>query len=75
MAAVLQEDRLDDEGLAARIVARLERQGFGEVSDRQRDSRLRKLDSAIAAAELEAREQARAEALAEVERQFGGIAA
>src|SRR5947207_14322232 len=53
LAAVLYEDRLDDDRLAARIVARLERQGFGEASDRQRDSRLRQLESSITEAEQE----------------------
>ena len=37
--AVLAEDLLADDGLAGRIVARLERQGFGEFSDRQKGSK------------------------------------
>jgi hypothetical protein len=75
LAQVLAEDALDDEGLAGRIVARLERQGFGELSDRQRNQRRAKLVSAIAEAEQELREAAKAEAIAAVERQYAGEAA
>jgi hypothetical protein len=70
LAAVLHEDRLDDVGLAGRIVARLERQGFGELSDRQRGSKLKALDSAIVAAEQELLAARKQEALEQVERQF-----
>jgi len=72
LAAVLSEDRLDDGALAGRIVARLERQGFGDLTDRAKKQRLAKLDEAIAAAEQEllaARKQA---ALEQVEREFAG---
>jgi hypothetical protein len=75
LAQVLAEDALDDEGLAGRIVARLERQGFGELSDRQRTQRRAKLVSAIVEAEQELREAAKAEAIAAVERQYAGEAA
>jgi hypothetical protein len=75
LAQVLAEDRLADEGVAARIIARLEAQGFGEISGRQKAQRLAKLDAAIAAAEHEAREAAKSEALAAVEREFAGGAA
>jgi hypothetical protein len=75
LAAVLQEDRLDDDGLAARIVARLERQGFGELSDRLKGSKLKAIDEKIAAATAELREARKREALEQVERQFAGEAA
>jgi hypothetical protein len=75
LAAVLSEDRLDDDGLAGRIVARLERQGFGELSDRQRGSKLKTLDSAIAEAEQKLLAARKQEALEQVERQFAGEAA
>jgi hypothetical protein len=45
------------------------------LSDRQRDSRLRKIDDAIAAASAEILEARKREALAEVERQFSPEAA
>ena len=69
LAQVLHEDRLDDEGLAARIVVRLERQGFGELSDRQKGSKLKALDEQIAKATAELREARKAEALEQVERE------
>jgi hypothetical protein len=75
LAAVLSEDRLDDDGLAARTVGRLTAQGFGELSDRQKKQRLARLDEAIAAAEAKLREAAKAEAIAAVERQYAGEAA
>jgi hypothetical protein len=72
LAAVLHEDRLDDAGLAARIVARLEFQGFGSLSDRQKSSKLKALDEKIAAAITELREARKLEALAAVEAEFAG---
>ena len=75
LAAVLHEDALDDKGLASRTVARLEKLGFGALSDRQKHQRRAKLDSAIVAAEQEARKAAKAEAIAAVERQYAGEAA
>lgn len=75
LEAVLAEDLLADDGLAGRLVARLERQGFGEFSDRQRKQRLGKLDDEIAKATGELREARKAAALAEVEREFAGEAA
>jgi len=75
LAQVLHEDKLDDEGLAGRIITRLARQGFGEIADKQKASKLAKLDSAIAVAEQEVREAAKAEAIAAVEERFGGVAA
>jgi hypothetical protein len=68
--AVLAEDRFVDAGLAGRIVARLEAQGFGELSDRQRKQRLGKLDEQIEAAVDELREAKRQAALEAVEREF-----
>jgi hypothetical protein len=75
LAQVLYEDLLDSEGLAGRTVARLERQGFGELSDRQKKQRLAKLDEAIAKATADLREAAKAAAIAAVERQYAGEAA
>jgi SOS response regulatory protein OraA/RecX len=72
---VLHEDRLDDDGLAERTVARLERQGFGALSDRQKGSKLKALDEKIAKATGELREARKRQALEEVERQFAGEAA
>ena len=70
LSRVLFEDRLDDEGLSARIVSRLKAQGFGEITDRSKKQQLAKLDEKIAAAVAELREACRREALEEVERQF-----
>jgi len=70
LAQVLHEDRLDDEGLAGRTVARLERQGFGQLSDRQKGSKLKALDEKIAKATAELREARKRQALAEIEEQF-----
>jgi hypothetical protein len=75
LAQVLFEDLLADEGLSGRIVARLEAQGFGELTDRQRDGKLKKLENAIAHTNAELREARKAEALAAVEAEFGGVAA
>jgi hypothetical protein len=72
LAAVLHEDRLDDDGLAARIVARLERQDFGSISDRAKSAKLDKLDSAIEASTRELRELRKREALERVEAEFAG---
>ncbi|MFL5960125.1 MAG: hypothetical protein ACJ75G_07685 [Gaiellaceae bacterium] len=46
-----------------------------KLSDRQKEQRLSKLDEAIAKASQEVREAAKAEAIAEVEERFGGVAA
>jgi hypothetical protein len=70
LAAVLFEDRLDDAGLAARTVARLERQGFGESSDRTKKQRLAKLDTEIAAVEKDLLAVRKREALERVEAEF-----
>lgn len=70
LAAVLAEDSLAGEGLAARIVARLEAQGFGRVSDRQKKAQLSKVESALEAATAQLREAKRQAALAEVEAEF-----
>ena len=71
--AVLSEYLLASGALVEYVVAKVE--PVAEMTNRQKAQRLGKLDSAIAAAEREAREAARAEALAAVERQFGGVAA
>ena len=73
LAAVLHEDRLDDEGLAARLVARLAEQGFGELSDRQKKQKLAKLDDEIAKVSGELREEAKAAALAAIEEQYAAV--
>jgi hypothetical protein len=75
LAQVVFEDRLADEGLAGRLVARLEFQGFGELSDRQKKQRLIKFDEQIAKVEQEQLRHAKAAAIAEVEERFGGVAA
>jgi hypothetical protein len=75
LAAVLAEDALADDGLAGRIVKRLEALGFGAVSDRSRASSLKKLDMEIAKVSGELREAKRQAALEEVEREFAGEAA
>jgi hypothetical protein len=61
---------LPTEGLAGRLVARLERDGFGAITDRQKTQRLAKIDTAIKSAEVELREARRAEAIAALEEQF-----
>jgi hypothetical protein len=71
---VLHEDRLDDAGLAGRTVARLERQGFGSISDRQKRQRLGKLDEAIAKVTAELLEASEAAAVAEVKARFAAEA-
>jgi hypothetical protein len=65
---------VDDEKLAGRLVARLEQQGFGKLSDRQKDAKRKKFDDAIGAAEGELREVRKAEALEAIEREFAGAA-
>jgi hypothetical protein len=70
LARVLFEDRLDDEDLAERLVARVERDGFGRITDRQRSQRLDKIDTAIKGAETELREARKAEAIAQLEEHF-----
>jgi hypothetical protein len=75
LEAVLAEDLLADDGLAGRIVSRLERQGFGGLSDRQRGSKLKALDEKIAAATADLREARLQEAHERVEREFAGEAA
>jgi hypothetical protein len=69
------EDRLADEGLAGRLVARLEFQGFGKLTDRAKKQRLAKLDEQIAKAAGELREARKREALERVEAEFAGGAA
>jgi hypothetical protein len=65
LAQVLVEDRLADEGLAGRLVARLEFQGFGALSERAKKQQLAKLDEQIAKATAELRERKKALALAQ----------
>jgi hypothetical protein len=68
--AVLAEDKFSDAGLAARLIARLESDGFGELSNRQRDAQGKKLGEAIVSATAELRDAALAEAHREVEERF-----
>jgi len=75
LVQVLAEDRLGDEGLAARTVSRLESQGFGALSDRAKASKLKALDEKIAKATGELREVRKREALERVEAEFAGEAA
>jgi hypothetical protein len=75
LARVLFEDRLDDEDLADRIVARLERDGFGKITDRQRSQTLARLDKEVKQTEVALREARKAAAIAELEAQFSGEAA
>lgn len=75
LARVLSEDRLADEDLADRLVARLEREGFGQITDRQKSQRLDKLDAAIKVAETELREARKADAIAQLEEQFAAESA
>jgi hypothetical protein len=75
LAQVVFEDRLADEGFAGRLVARLEFQGFGGLSDRQRKQRIAKLDSAIAEAEQALLAARKAAALERIEAEFAGEAA
>jgi hypothetical protein len=72
---VLAEDRLADDDLAERLVARLERDGFGQITDRQKAGRLDKIDAAIKRAETELREVRKAEAIAQLEEQFAAESA
>jgi hypothetical protein len=75
LARVLFEDRLADEDLAERLIARLELEGFGKISDRQRNQRLGKIDTAVRQAERDLREARKAEAIAALEEQYAGDAA
>jgi hypothetical protein len=75
LAQVVFEDRLADEGLAGRLVARLEFQGFGALSDRAKGSKLNALDERIAKATVELREAREEEAVAAVRAQFADSAA
>lgn len=68
--AVLAEDGFADEGLASRIVARLEALGFGELSAKAKANKLSKLDAAISAKEGELFAARKREALQRVEREF-----
>jgi len=58
-----------------RIVARLEAQGFGELTDRTRKQRLAKIEQQIEQALGQLREAHKQEALERVEAEFGGVAA
>jgi hypothetical protein len=53
-----------------RLVARLEFDGFGQITNRQRSQRLDKLDAAIKRAEMELREARKAAAIEQLEAQF-----
>jgi hypothetical protein len=75
LARVLFEDRLADEDLADRLVARLERDGFGRITDRQKSQRLEKIDAAVKGAETELREARKAAAIAQLEEQFAAESA
>jgi hypothetical protein len=75
LAQVLFEDRLADEGLAGRLVARLEFQGFGKLTDRAKKQQFAKLDDAIAAVEQDLLAVRKREALERVEAEFAGEAA
>lgn len=70
LAEVLFEDRLADDGLAGRLVNRLEAAGFGAISDRQRKQRVAKLDGEIAKATAGLKEARRQEAFDRVEAEF-----
>jgi hypothetical protein len=50
-------------------------EGKSDLTNRDKAAQLKKLDAAIQKTEAEARDQAKAEALAEVEARFGGLAA
>jgi hypothetical protein len=71
--AVLSEYLLESGALVDFVMARVE--AVAELTNRERSNRLKKLDAEIAKVNAEVREAAKAEALAEVERQFGGVAA
>ena len=75
LEAVLAEDLLADDGLAGRIVARLERQGFGEISDRAKKQRLGKFEAEIGAVEKDLLAARKREALERVEAEFADAAA
>jgi hypothetical protein len=75
LARVLFEERLADEDLADRLVARLERDGFGRITDRQKSQRLEKIDAAVKGAETELREARKAAAIAQLEEQFAAESA
>jgi hypothetical protein len=75
LARVLAEDRLADEGLVDRLVARLEFDGFGQITNRHRSQRLDKLDAAIKRAEMELREARKAAAIEQLEAQFAAESA
>jgi hypothetical protein len=70
LASVMFEDLLGDEDLPTRLVARLTRQGFGELSDKQRGARLAKIDAEITKVSGELREARKAQAIAELEAKF-----
>jgi hypothetical protein len=67
--------QLADEGLVDRLVARLEFDGFGQITNRQRSQRLDKLDAAIKRAEMELREARKAAAIEQLEAQFAAESA
>jgi hypothetical protein len=67
------EYRLSEPGLREFHVARAE--AMAELTNRQRDTKLKRLDAEIAKLEAEQLRHAKAAALDEVERKFGGVAA
>jgi hypothetical protein len=71
--SVIAEFIFDSPALLEFIVRRVE--ATAQLTNRDRSAKLKRLDAAIAKAEQEAREQAKAAALAEVEERFGGVAA
>ena len=75
VSAVLAERALEDPNLGPWLVARLEELDTIGISAKTKAAKLSKLDAAIGKATAELRELSKAEALAEIERQFGGVAA
>ncbi len=67
--AVLSEYLLEAPALLDFLVAKVE--ATTELTNRQRDSRLKKLDAEIEAATAELREARKAEAMAQLEAEFG----
>ena len=71
--AVISEYLLESGALVDHIIKKTE--GRAELTDRQKSGRLKRLDAEIATAEAVVRKEARDAAIAEIEAQFGGVAA
>jgi hypothetical protein len=71
--AVLSEYLLESPALIDSITAKVTAQV--ELTNKQKASKEKRLDEQIAKATAEVREEAKAKALAEIEEQFGGVAA